>query len=339
MQFFYMFSFVVAVSYAAALPQPAELSEKYSNNADATLASGLETRSYQPGLNSYKESATLTSLERRDDSKNDREFDDSEYDSEENGEWVYGFENWGDLEDYKDDYEDDSEGSSGENSGFDSFLLSTSDSNEIINSPFSYRNVSTENLAFTISNVGDGIVNLYSDGEKIEQMISGKYREIAAKYIRRHVYVNLAIRQWVHKSTPIILDKIKDIYGEDEYSKEGPEITEKIKKWEDKSRERSIEIIATTTKILNKSGSVSNNLKKIGLSFQTTLGGCMDLIWKLVNLVRHSSRGQTLMKYLGGISRGIWAFFEEQSALHFKIIKKPKRHPRIVTLPTHPKSK
>ncbi|KAH9271133.1 hypothetical protein BASA83_006677 [Batrachochytrium salamandrivorans] len=126
-------------------------------------------------------------------------------------------------------------------------------------------------------------------------MISGKYREIAAKYIRRHVYVNLAIRQWVHKSTPIILDKIKDIYGEDEYSKEGPEITEKIKKWEDKSRERSIEIIATTTKILNKSGSVSNNLKKIGLSFQTTLGGCMDLIWKLVNLVRHSSRGQTLM--------------------------------------------
>ncbi|KAH9271134.1 hypothetical protein BASA83_006678 [Batrachochytrium salamandrivorans] len=112
MQFFYMFSFVVAVSYAAALPQPAELSEKYSNNADATLASGLETRSYQPGLNSYKESATLTSLERRDDSKNDREFDDSEYDSEENGEWVYGFENWGDLEDYKDDYEDDSEGSS-----------------------------------------------------------------------------------------------------------------------------------------------------------------------------------------------------------------------------------
>ncbi|KAH9245688.1 hypothetical protein BASA81_016824 [Batrachochytrium salamandrivorans] len=83
-----MFSFVVAVSYAAALPQPAELSEKYSNNADATLASGLEARSYQPGLNSYKESATLTSLERRDDSKNDREFDDSEYDSEEN---VNGF--------------------------------------------------------------------------------------------------------------------------------------------------------------------------------------------------------------------------------------------------------
>ncbi|KAH9266683.1 hypothetical protein BASA83_010358 [Batrachochytrium salamandrivorans] len=52
-------------SYAAARPQPAGLSEKHSDNADATLASGLEARSYQPGLNSTKDSATLVSLERR----------------------------------------------------------------------------------------------------------------------------------------------------------------------------------------------------------------------------------------------------------------------------------
>ncbi|KAH6592052.1 hypothetical protein BASA50_008335 [Batrachochytrium salamandrivorans] len=65
MQFLYLFSFVVAASYAAALPQPAGLSEKYSNNADATLASDLEARSYQPGLNSHKDSATLVSLKRR----------------------------------------------------------------------------------------------------------------------------------------------------------------------------------------------------------------------------------------------------------------------------------
>ncbi|KAH6597055.1 hypothetical protein BASA61_003279, partial [Batrachochytrium salamandrivorans] len=50
MQFFHLFSFVVVASYAAALPQPAELSAKYSNSADANLASGLEARSYQPGL-------------------------------------------------------------------------------------------------------------------------------------------------------------------------------------------------------------------------------------------------------------------------------------------------
>ncbi|KAH6566782.1 hypothetical protein BASA62_006489 [Batrachochytrium salamandrivorans] len=43
--------------------------KKYSNNVDTTLASGLEARSYQPGLNSHKESATLMSLKRRDDSE------------------------------------------------------------------------------------------------------------------------------------------------------------------------------------------------------------------------------------------------------------------------------
>ncbi|KAH9248833.1 hypothetical protein BASA81_013490 [Batrachochytrium salamandrivorans] len=71
MQFFHLFSFVVVASYAAALPQPAELSGKYSNNVDATLASGLEARSYQPKLNSHKESATLMSLKRRANSGSD----------------------------------------------------------------------------------------------------------------------------------------------------------------------------------------------------------------------------------------------------------------------------
>ncbi|KAH6595175.1 hypothetical protein BASA50_005969 [Batrachochytrium salamandrivorans] len=65
MQFFYLFSLVVAASYAAAFPQPAGLSEKHSDNFDATLASGLEARSYQPELNSQRDSATLVSLERR----------------------------------------------------------------------------------------------------------------------------------------------------------------------------------------------------------------------------------------------------------------------------------
>ncbi|KAH9269559.1 hypothetical protein BASA83_008379 [Batrachochytrium salamandrivorans] len=68
MQFFHLVSFVVVASYAAALPQPAELSEKYLNNVNVNLASGLEARSYQPAFNSQKGSATLVSLKRRDDS-------------------------------------------------------------------------------------------------------------------------------------------------------------------------------------------------------------------------------------------------------------------------------
>ncbi|KAH6601172.1 hypothetical protein BASA50_001851 [Batrachochytrium salamandrivorans] len=68
MQFFHLFSFVVVASYAAALPQPAGLPEQYSNSIDVDLASGLEARSYQPGSNSHKDSATLVSLERRGNS-------------------------------------------------------------------------------------------------------------------------------------------------------------------------------------------------------------------------------------------------------------------------------
>ncbi|KAH9269558.1 hypothetical protein BASA83_008378 [Batrachochytrium salamandrivorans] len=55
MQFFHLVPFVVVASYAAALPQPAELSEKYLNNVNVNLASGLEARSYQPAFNSQKE--------------------------------------------------------------------------------------------------------------------------------------------------------------------------------------------------------------------------------------------------------------------------------------------
>ncbi|KAH9273461.1 hypothetical protein BASA83_004127 [Batrachochytrium salamandrivorans] len=49
-------------------PSQRELSDKYPNSVDITLASGLEARSYQPVLDSHKDSATLTSLERRDNS-------------------------------------------------------------------------------------------------------------------------------------------------------------------------------------------------------------------------------------------------------------------------------
>ncbi|KAH6587883.1 hypothetical protein BASA50_011075 [Batrachochytrium salamandrivorans] len=59
MQFFHLFSFAVVASYAAALPQPAGLSEQYSNSVDITLMSILEARSYQPVSNTREDSDTL----------------------------------------------------------------------------------------------------------------------------------------------------------------------------------------------------------------------------------------------------------------------------------------
>ncbi|KAH6597365.1 hypothetical protein BASA50_004507 [Batrachochytrium salamandrivorans] len=67
MQFLCLFSFVVVASYAAALPQPAELSGKYPSNVNNDLASGLEARSYQPVVDTLTDSVALMSLKRRDD--------------------------------------------------------------------------------------------------------------------------------------------------------------------------------------------------------------------------------------------------------------------------------
>ncbi|KAH9271314.1 hypothetical protein BASA83_006403 [Batrachochytrium salamandrivorans] len=44
MQFFYLFSFAVVTFYAAALPQPAEISEKHSNDVNTNLASEGSSR-------------------------------------------------------------------------------------------------------------------------------------------------------------------------------------------------------------------------------------------------------------------------------------------------------
>ncbi|KAH6576710.1 hypothetical protein BASA60_004387 [Batrachochytrium salamandrivorans] len=279
MQLFYLLSFVVVASYAAALPQPAEPSGKYSNNVDATLTSGLEARSYQPGLNSQKGSATLTSLKRRDDS----------------------------------------EGSSGDDSGSDSFLPSTSDPNEPFKSPFTDSNVSSMNLASTIDNVGDGNADLYKDGEKAGQKISGRYGEMVKRYFRKNAYVNVALRHWVHESVPGILEKIKSLWGDDEYSRLEPDLKKDIKKWEDEFRAGLNAIVDATTNILEDVGSVAQNLQTINTSFRRTLDNRISLLWKLISLMRLFESSKTLMGYLANISISVTKFYIDKQSIYAKL--------------------
>ncbi|KAH6574665.1 hypothetical protein BASA60_005366 [Batrachochytrium salamandrivorans] len=144
---------------------------------------------------------------------------------------------------------DDSEGSSGENSGSDSFLPSTSGPNEPFKSPFSDINISSMNLASTIDNVGDGNANLYKDGEKVRQKISGPSGDMVTKYIRKNAYVNVALRHWVHESVPGILEKIKSLWGDDEYSRLELDLKKEMKQWEDEFRTGLNAIVDATTNI------------------------------------------------------------------------------------------
>ncbi|KAH6577555.1 hypothetical protein BASA60_003961 [Batrachochytrium salamandrivorans] len=151
MQFFHLLSFVGVASYAAALPQPAGLSEKYSNNVDITLASILKARSYQPVLDTREDLPTLMSLERRADSA----------------------------------------GSPRVNSGSGTPPLSTLDYEEakkLIYSLFEKSDFSFANIASTIDNVGDGFAELSENGEKVGNKIGGTAGDLLAKYVRRNTY-------------------------------------------------------------------------------------------------------------------------------------------------------
>ncbi|KAH6596000.1 hypothetical protein BASA50_005473 [Batrachochytrium salamandrivorans] len=180
MQFFYLVSFAVAASYAAALPQPAGLSKRHSNNANTNSASGLEARSYQPGSNSYKESATFVSLERRDDF-------------------------WGPP---------------GGNDGSDTPPPPGSKVIKLIlYDAFKRGNFSSANISSTIDEVGDGMVHFYVDGPKAGVAIGGLAGDMLAKYIRKADYVDTALNRWMGIERKNIIDAIKLAMGEAEFSK------------------------------------------------------------------------------------------------------------------------
>ncbi|KAH6573656.1 hypothetical protein BASA62_002831 [Batrachochytrium salamandrivorans] len=156
MQFFYLLSFVVVASYAAALPQPAGLSEQYSNSVDINLASILKARSYQPVLDTREDSATSMLLERRADS-----------DGASGGKNSFGIPPLSDL--------------------------SHDEAGKLIDSLFKKDAFSFENIASTIENVGDGIAELSENGEKVKTKIVGSAGDLLALYLRKATYVIVSL--------------------------------------------------------------------------------------------------------------------------------------------------
>ncbi|KAH6573834.1 hypothetical protein BASA50_000295 [Batrachochytrium salamandrivorans] len=304
MQFFYLFPFVVAASYAVALPQPAGLSEQYLNNVDTTLASGLQARSYQPELNSYKESATLMSLKRRDDSEGS-----SGEDSE------------SDPSPPPDTTPNDSEESSEEDSGSDSSPPPETTPNGPFSDPFNKDEISSENLASTINRVGDGNADIFKDGELAIQKIDGPARDMVARYLRKAAYVNVALERWAYESVPDILELIKSGLNEDEYSKEEPDLTERIKNLEDKYNAGLSEIVDGATKIVEGDGSVIDNFQNINKSFGRIFSSPWTLLWKLKSLLAKFEAGKTLEGNLADVAASVSKFLEEQYDLHEEIMK------------------
>ncbi|KAH6596598.1 hypothetical protein BASA50_005004, partial [Batrachochytrium salamandrivorans] len=285
MQFFHLFSFVVVASYAAALPQPAGQSEKYSNNVDTNSASGLEARSYQPVFNSRRDSATLVSLKRRDDSEGSAE--------------------------------DNSEGSTGDNSegsvGKDSVQA-----NDALRAK---AELEFKDLASTIDKIRDGAYTFLGDVEKVKQKIDGPLGDMVAKYLGKATYLNDALERWEENSELGILGFIGSGLGEDKYSEIELDLTEELEKWNHDAREGSNEIFNYTTKIADNDGSTIRNFQKIHDSFGNAVHNRIDSLGKLKELLGEFESGKTLEVQLADIIQSVKDFYKEQRKFSFKILK------------------
>ncbi|KAH9270886.1 hypothetical protein BASA83_007039 [Batrachochytrium salamandrivorans] len=131
-------------------------------------------------INSYKESATLVSLKRRD---------------------IF----WGPPEG------DDGPGTPPPPGSKDIKKYSTTPLKEAI--------FSSANISSTIYKVGDGMVHLYVDGPKAGVAVGSPAGDMLARYIRKIDYVNTSLNRWMKIERENITDAIKLAMGEVEFSK------------------------------------------------------------------------------------------------------------------------
>ncbi|KAH6567943.1 hypothetical protein BASA62_005769 [Batrachochytrium salamandrivorans] len=263
------------------------------NSVDTTLASGLEARSYQPGLNSYKESATLMSLKRRDDSEESPE-DNSGGSPEDNSERSP---------------EANSGGSSEDNSELDSTQPLVTIFEETVKYFFSDSDLSSKNLSSTIDRVGDGDFVFFENGELAGNKIGGTIGNMMGKYFRRATYVSTVLRNWSHKVAPDIVKFIKSSLGDEEYSKVEPGWLKTSRKLGFDFDEEVDEVIAATKNILEEVGFVIENMQRIDKSFQRTFDNRRRFILNLSELLGKFGAGKIIQEYLADVAESVARFW------------------------------
>ncbi|KAH6565936.1 hypothetical protein BASA60_009711 [Batrachochytrium salamandrivorans] len=288
MQFFHLFSFVVVASYAAALPQPAELSEKYSNNVDTNLAFGLEARSYQPRFNSKRDLATLTSLKRRDDSEGPDPSPTSDPTPKET--------------------EDPS---------------STSDPTpkETEDPSFTDSVTNTMNLASKIKQAMDSDFVIFTEGEAVGRKIGGPVGDMVATYFKKDVYIAAIIDQWVDKSVPGLFNLIKSGLGEDKYFEVEPGFTNTRRELRYGFKSGNTKILAYASNIVQDAGTVTYNFQKVNTLLKDFFYDNMEFIRKLRVQMEKFEAGEALKKPLADIVGVVNDFILNQSTLSHKTIK------------------
>ncbi|KAH6562401.1 hypothetical protein BASA62_009245 [Batrachochytrium salamandrivorans] len=287
-------------------------------------SSGLEARSYQPGLNSYKELATSTLIKRRGDSLESPEDDDYEGSSEDNSEGSVG---------------DNSEGSSEDNSeGSDSSPPPATTPHKTFHTVFTKSDVSSENLASTIDSVGDGMLEPAEDGKRAGKKIGGEVGGLLRRYMERNSYVNVALGRWGHNFALGIFGVIKSGLGEEKYSKVKSNLKKKFEGLRVSELAESQARVNGIWNILDDVGFVIENVENI---FKTATAPCYSTMLLLLTLKSQLSRfesGHTLSGHLDNAIVSIGNFLSDQDEVRLEIMKQLKARFPIVIPPTHPNS-
>ncbi|KAH6562461.1 hypothetical protein BASA50_005775 [Batrachochytrium salamandrivorans] len=284
MQFFHLVSFVVVASYAAALPQPAGLSEQYSNNADITLASILEARSYQPVSNAREDSPTLMSLERRAGSARS------------------------------------SEGKSGFSVPPLS-ELSRDEAKKLIYSLLKKEAFSFANISSTIEKTGNGIAELSEDGEKAGTKIGGSVGDLLSLYVRRNIYVSVSLTLLLGNEGEAIISFIKSIETPKNSSKIFSDFFQTFMDLTVGANEKEKRSDGFIVNILKDSGTVAQNVEAAIKLLVEAVDNFVKLFDVLKTLMGKSESGKTFYDDISSMMESLTKFSAEQQNLHDKIIK------------------
>ncbi|KAH9253836.1 hypothetical protein BASA83_011814 [Batrachochytrium salamandrivorans] len=282
MQFFHLVPFVVVASYAAALPQPAGLSEQYSNGVDTTLASILEARSYQPVVDTRKDSPTLVSLERRADSA----------------------------------------GSPRVNSGFSIpplSRLSHDEAKDLIYSLFDRGAFSFANISSTINKTGNGFAELSESGEKARTKIGGSVGDLLSLYVRRSTYVNIALTVSLGSEGQTIISFIDSIETPKNSSKIFQSFFQTFMDLTTEADKKEKESDGFIVNILKDSGTVAQNIEEAIKLLVGTVASLVKIFDVLKTIMSKSESGRTIYDDISSMMESLTKFSAEQQNLHDKI--------------------
>ncbi|KAH6601465.1 hypothetical protein BASA61_001948 [Batrachochytrium salamandrivorans] len=299
MQFFHLFSFVVAASYAAALPQPAGLSEKYSNNVDTNLASGLEARSYQPELNSYKESATLMSLKRRDDSE-------------------------GSSEDTSGESPDTTPDETPEETPEETPDETPEIDIQEINPHLEKAESDSIMLSSTIDKVEDVIVDAPKNLKSAGEAIRGNPGEKLIEYVQKATLVSGALKDWVEDAVKEIILVVEDSFDLTEHSKAVRSLRQTKEKLIREIDECLKEIIITLAKIARKTGPSRLRLKTIRVSFEHVFLMHTEFFGELQTQLANVENSKKIHEYLSNAIGSLTQFVKNQKDLFDSMIEEIK---------------